>query len=188
MLAAATKAGRLTAAAQQVRLSLPSGLPGLRNPSAVSQQRPDTLLPPVQTARHLSACAAAAAAAAAPPPSVGRLNHVAIAVPNVREAAAKYRDVLGVKVGWQTPLLWLPPPVARGCAPQPAASKVAARPPLSAPCRRRRPQVSEPQALPEHGVTVAFVELGNTKLELLEPLGAASPIAKFLERNAAGGM
>jgi methylmalonyl-CoA/ethylmalonyl-CoA epimerase len=76
---------------------------------------------------------------------VGRLNHVAIAVPNLREAAAKYRDVLGVKV-------------------------------------------SEPQALPAHGVTVAFVDLGNTKLELLEPLGAQSPIAKFLEKNAAGGI
>ena len=50
------------------------------------------------------------------------------------------------------------------------------------------PQVSEPQALPAHGVTVAFVELGNTKLELLEPLGSSSPIAKFLEKNAAGGM
>ena len=49
-------------------------------------------------------------------------------------------------------------------------------------------QVSEPQALPEHGVTVVFVELPNTKLELLEPLGAASPIAKFLEKNPAGGM
>ena len=52
----------------------------------------------------------------------------------------------------------------------------------------RRPQVSEPQALPAHGVTVAFVELHNTKLELLEPLGPASPIAKFLEKNGAGGM
>ncbi|KAI7838542.1 hypothetical protein COHA_007685 [Chlorella ohadii] len=97
-----------------------------------------------QAAQHLSSTAAAAAAAT-PPPSVGRLNHVAIAVPNVREAAAKYRDVLGLKV-------------------------------------------SEPQALPAHGVTVAFVDLGNTKLELLEPLGAASPIAKFLDKNAAGGI
>jgi methylmalonyl-CoA/ethylmalonyl-CoA epimerase len=48
--------------------------------------------------------------------------------------------------------------------------------------------VSEPQALPEHGVTIVFVELPNTKIELLEPLGAASPIAKFLERNADGGI
>jgi methylmalonyl-CoA/ethylmalonyl-CoA epimerase len=48
--------------------------------------------------------------------------------------------------------------------------------------------VSAPQALPEHGVTVVFVELPNTKIELLEPLGAASPIAKFLARNADGGI
>ena len=49
-------------------------------------------------------------------------------------------------------------------------------------------QVSAPQALPEHGVTVAFVTLPNTKLELLEPLGPASPIAGFLARNPAGGV
>jgi methylmalonyl-CoA/ethylmalonyl-CoA epimerase len=49
-------------------------------------------------------------------------------------------------------------------------------------------RVGAPIALPEHGVTVAFVELPNTKVELLEPLGAASPIAKFLERNPDGGM
>ncbi len=49
-------------------------------------------------------------------------------------------------------------------------------------------KISSPQALPEHGVTVVFVELPNTKLELLEPLGAASPIAAFLEKNPAGGM
>ncbi len=48
--------------------------------------------------------------------------------------------------------------------------------------------VSAPQALPEHGVTVVFVELPNTKVELLEPLGADSPIAKFLEKNGDGGM
>jgi methylmalonyl-CoA/ethylmalonyl-CoA epimerase len=48
--------------------------------------------------------------------------------------------------------------------------------------------VSAPQALPEHGVTVVFIELPNTKIELLEPLGADSPIAKFLEKNADGGM
>ena len=48
--------------------------------------------------------------------------------------------------------------------------------------------VSEPQALPEHGVTVVFVTLPNTKIELLEPLGANSPIAKYLERNPDGGM
>ena len=49
-------------------------------------------------------------------------------------------------------------------------------------------RVSEPQALPEHGVTVVFVELPNTKVELLEPLGEGSPIAKFLESNPSGGM
>jgi methylmalonyl-CoA/ethylmalonyl-CoA epimerase len=48
--------------------------------------------------------------------------------------------------------------------------------------------VSAPQPLPEHGVTVVFVALPNTKVELLEPLGAASPIAKFLEKNADGGI
>jgi methylmalonyl-CoA/ethylmalonyl-CoA epimerase len=49
-------------------------------------------------------------------------------------------------------------------------------------------RVSAPQPLPEHGVTVVFVELPNTKIELLEPLGAHSPIAKFLERNGDGGI
>lgn len=49
-------------------------------------------------------------------------------------------------------------------------------------------KVSAPVALPEHGVTTVFVELPNTKIELLEPLGEKSPIAKFLERNPAGGM
>jgi methylmalonyl-CoA/ethylmalonyl-CoA epimerase len=49
-------------------------------------------------------------------------------------------------------------------------------------------QVSAPQTLREHGVTVVFVTLPNTKIELLEPLDADSPIAKFLERNADGGI
>jgi methylmalonyl-CoA/ethylmalonyl-CoA epimerase len=49
-------------------------------------------------------------------------------------------------------------------------------------------RVSAPASLPEHGVTVVFVELPNTKIELLHPLGASSPIAKFLERNPDGGM
>ncbi len=48
--------------------------------------------------------------------------------------------------------------------------------------------VSEPQALPDHGVTVAFVDLPNTRIELLEPLGDVSPVRGFLERNPAGGM
>ncbi|MEX0955781.1 MAG: methylmalonyl-CoA epimerase [Rhizobiaceae bacterium] len=76
---------------------------------------------------------------------LGRLNHVAIAVPDLSAATASYRDTLGATV-------------------------------------------SAPQALPEHGVTVVFVELDNTKIELLEPLGEGSPIAAFLERNASGGM
>ncbi|KAF8071069.1 OTU1 [Scenedesmus sp. PABB004] len=84
----------------------------------------------------------------APPPSsaaVGRLNHVAIAVPDLVAAAARFAGVLGARV-------------------------------------------SPPQALPEHGVTVVFVELPNTKLELLAPLGTDSPIAGFLRRNPAGGV
>ena len=76
---------------------------------------------------------------------LGRLNHVAIAVPDLAAASATYRDTLGAVV-------------------------------------------SAPQPLPEHGVTVVFVELSNTKIELLEPLGTDSPIAKFLEKNAQGGM
>ena len=76
---------------------------------------------------------------------IGRLNHVAIAVPDLASAAAQYSGALGA-------------------------------------------QVSEPQALPEHGVTVVFINLPNTKVELLEPLGDGSPIAKFLESNPSGGM
>ena len=76
---------------------------------------------------------------------IGRLNHVAVAVPDLAAAVAQYRDTLGARV-------------------------------------------SAPDALPEHGVTVVFVTLPNTKIELLEPLGADSPIAKFLERNPAGGV
>lgn len=76
---------------------------------------------------------------------LGRVNHVAIAVPELARAAATYRDVLRVPV-------------------------------------------TEPQALPEHGVSVVFVELGNVKVELLEPLGSDSPIAAFLEKSPAGGM
>ena len=49
-------------------------------------------------------------------------------------------------------------------------------------------QVSAPEAIAEHGVTVVFVTLPNTKIELLEPLGADSPIARFLERNPDGGI
>lgn len=76
---------------------------------------------------------------------IGRLNHIAIAVPDLAKAAAKYRDLLGAHVG-------------------------------------------QPQPLPEHGVTVVFIDTGNTKVELLQPLGEASPIAAFLAKNPNGGM
>ena len=76
---------------------------------------------------------------------IGRLNHIAIAVPDLAKAAELYRTVMGAKV-------------------------------------------SAPKAQPAHGVTVVFVELPNTKIEFIEPLGEASPIAKFLERNADGGI
>jgi methylmalonyl-CoA/ethylmalonyl-CoA epimerase len=76
---------------------------------------------------------------------IGRLNHVAIAVPDLEAARGTYRDALGAAV-------------------------------------------SEPLPQPEHGVTVVFVELPNSKIELLHPLGEGSPIAAFLERNPAGGI
>jgi methylmalonyl-CoA/ethylmalonyl-CoA epimerase len=76
---------------------------------------------------------------------IGRLNHVAIAVPDLGAAMDQYRDTLGAKVG-------------------------------------------APQDEPDHGVTVVFIELPNTKIELLHPLGEASPIAGFLEKNPAGGI
>ncbi len=76
---------------------------------------------------------------------LGRLNHVAIAVPDLDAAARLYRETLGATV-------------------------------------------SAPQPLPEHGVTVAFVDLPNTRIELLEPLGEESPIAGFLARRTDGGI
>lgn len=76
---------------------------------------------------------------------LNRLNHVALAVPDLAAASARYADLFGARV-------------------------------------------SAPARLPEHGVTVAFVDLPNTRIELLEPLGDASPIAPFLARNPAGGM
>ena len=76
---------------------------------------------------------------------IGRLNHVAIAVPDLAAASAQYRDTLGAVVG-------------------------------------------APQDEPDHGVTVVFVELPNTKIELLHPLGDASPIAGFLAKNPSGGI
>ncbi|MEO0426048.1 MAG: methylmalonyl-CoA epimerase [Pseudomonadota bacterium] len=76
---------------------------------------------------------------------IGRLNHVAIAVPDLAAATALYRDTLGASV-------------------------------------------SAPQAEPAHGVTVVFVELPNTKVELLEPLGEGSPIQGFLDKSPSGGI
>jgi methylmalonyl-CoA/ethylmalonyl-CoA epimerase len=76
---------------------------------------------------------------------IGRLNHVAIAVPDLEAAAAQYRDTLGAEVG-------------------------------------------APQDEPDHGVTVVFIELPNTKIELLYPLGDNSPISAFLKKNPSGGM
>ncbi|XP_056425254.1 methylmalonyl-CoA epimerase, mitochondrial [Hyla sarda] len=77
--------------------------------------------------------------------NLGRLNHVAIAVPDLQKAKSLYQNVLGAKV-------------------------------------------SETIPLPDHGVYTIFVELGNTKLELLHPLGQNSPISGFLQKNKAGGM
>lgn len=76
---------------------------------------------------------------------IGRLNHVAIAVPDLDAAADQYRTALGADVGM-------------------------------------------PQDEPDHGVTVIFIELPNTKIELLYPLGEQSPIRGFLEKNPAGGI
>ncbi len=76
---------------------------------------------------------------------IGRLNHVAIAVPDIEKAAAVYRDTLGAAVSDAVPQ-------------------------------------------PDHGVITVFIDLPNTKIELLEPLGDDSPIAKFLERNGDGGI
>jgi len=76
---------------------------------------------------------------------IGRLNHVAIAVPDLAAAMAQYRDALGARVG-------------------------------------------APQDEPAHGVTVVFIELPNTKIELLHPLGDDSPIRGFLDKNPAGGI
>lgn len=76
---------------------------------------------------------------------IGRLNHVAIAVPDLAAAAAQYREILGATVG-------------------------------------------PPQDEPDHGVTVVFIDLPNTKIELLAPLGTGSPILGFLEKNPAGAI
>ena len=76
---------------------------------------------------------------------IGRLNHVAIAVPDLASAAAQYHQALGADVGL-------------------------------------------PVDLPEHGVSVIFVMLANTKIEFVTPLGAESPLKAFLNRNPVGGI
>lgn len=76
---------------------------------------------------------------------IGKLNHVAIAVPDLEAASKTYREVLGASV-------------------------------------------SAPHPVPEHGVTVVFVELPNTKVELVQPLGDKSPVRGFLDKNPAGGI
>ena len=76
---------------------------------------------------------------------IGKLNHIAIATPNLDEAIKAYKDMLGVKI-------------------------------------------TSPQDQLDHGVKVVFIELPNTKIELLEPLGENSPIENFLEKNKKGGI
>ncbi|MDA0218822.1 MAG: methylmalonyl-CoA epimerase [Proteobacteria bacterium] len=76
---------------------------------------------------------------------LGRLNHVAIVVPDLAAATALYRDTMGATV-------------------------------------------SEAVDQPAHGVTTVFIELPNTKIELLHPLGENSPVAAFLAKNPSGGM
>lgn len=76
---------------------------------------------------------------------LGKLNHIAIAVPDIKSAADQYRNIFGAKV-------------------------------------------SEPVKQPDHGVTTVFVDLGNTKIELLEILGEGSPIENFVNKNPKGGM
>ena len=76
---------------------------------------------------------------------LGKLNHIAIAVPNIKEAAEQYKNIFGAKV-------------------------------------------SDPVEQPDHGVTTVFIDLGNTKIELLEKLGEGSPIENFINKNPRGGM
>ena len=76
---------------------------------------------------------------------LGKLNHIAIAVPNIKEAAEQYKNIFGAKV-------------------------------------------SDPVEQPDHGVSTVFIDLGNTKIELLEELGEDSPISNFVAKNPKGGM
>ena len=76
---------------------------------------------------------------------IGKLIHIAFAVPNIKEAAEQYKNIFGAKV-------------------------------------------SDPVEQPDHGVTTVFIDLGNTKIELLEVLGEGSPIQNFIDKNPKGGM
>lgn len=114
--------------------------------AARARQGHQTLCTPlIQLQHRISDCLLATESASGENQTAGRLNHVAIAVPNLEAAAETFRTVLGTSV-------------------------------------------SEPQSLPDHGVRVVFVKLANTKLELVEPLGQASPISNFLKKNPLGGM
>ncbi|XP_071845056.1 methylmalonyl-CoA epimerase, mitochondrial-like isoform X2 [Apostichopus japonicus] len=99
----------------------------------------------LQGSKVIAACQRTVSSERKAPWNLGKLNHVAIAVPNLEKATDMYKNVLGAKV-------------------------------------------SEPMPLPEHGVRVVFIELGNTKLELLHPLGENSPIEGFLKKQPDGGM
>jgi methylmalonyl-CoA/ethylmalonyl-CoA epimerase len=76
---------------------------------------------------------------------LGKLNHIAIAVPDIKAAAKQYKDIFGAKV-------------------------------------------SDVVEQPDHGVSTVFIDLGNTKIELLEELGEDSPIGNFVKKNPKGGM
>lgn len=102
----------------------------------------------LSAARRLAVAANSRAFSAAVPEALwklGRLNHIAIATPDLVKSASLYKNILGA-------------------------------------------EISEPQDLPDHGVTTIFVNLGNTKLELLHPLGDKSPIQSFLDKNKSGGL
>ncbi|XP_055349332.1 ethylmalonyl-CoA/methylmalonyl-CoA epimerase-like [Paramacrobiotus metropolitanus] len=101
--------------------------------------RSAALVRPMQSARALSGSSQSDVW------KLGKLNHVAVATPDLKASAEMYKNVLGAKV-------------------------------------------SEVTELPEHGVYTVFVELPNSKIELLHPLGKNSPIQGFLDKNKSGGI
>jgi methylmalonyl-CoA/ethylmalonyl-CoA epimerase len=117
-----------------------SSVPGLEAVVSAGE-----ITPPSAARRLLEVFLPRATGPKAAPSTIGRLNHVAIAVPDLSAAVTLYRDLLGA-------------------------------------------EVSPPAALQEHGVTVALVELENSTIELMEPLGNDSPIAGFLAKNPSGGI